>query len=104
MYWVNKLDINDPRFNKEIDLINPKITCPAIILADKRTARVSGRMIILIDSIITIKNINPIGQPKGTKCLKRLFIWCIAPYNIILVHNNNLKENETEIWLEAAIT
>ena len=52
-----------------MELINPKITCPAIILADKRTPKVIGRIKILTDSIITIKNIKPLGHPKGTKCL-----------------------------------
>lgn len=41
--------------------------CPAIILAINRTARVPGRIIFLIVSIITIKDIRAIGVPWGTR-------------------------------------
>jgi len=41
---------------------------PAIILADKRTARVPGRIIFLTVSIITINDIRAEGVPWGTKC------------------------------------
>lgn len=41
--------------------------CPAIILADKRTAKVRGRIILLVVSIRTIKGINPGGVLWGTK-------------------------------------
>ena len=40
---------------------------PAIILAVKKRARVKGRMIKLIDTIITINGINIKGVPKGIK-------------------------------------
>lgn len=40
---------------------------PAIILADKRTANVTGRINILINSITTIKGIKIFGVPKGTR-------------------------------------
>ena len=41
--------------------------CPAIILADSRTAKVPGRMTFLIVSIRTIKGIRGPGVPKGTR-------------------------------------
>lgn len=52
---------------------------PAIILAARRTARVRGRIIRLIDSMITIRGIKAPGVFSGTKwailklnCLKSL--------------------------------
>lgn len=41
--------------------------CPATILAESRIERVIGRIILLINSINTIKFINILGVPKGTK-------------------------------------
>ena len=41
--------------------------CPAIMLAANRTERVSGRIILLVISIKTIKGINTGGVPRGTK-------------------------------------
>ena len=43
--------------------------CPAKRLADIRTLRVIGRIINLIISIITIKGLNKLGHPWGTKCI-----------------------------------
>lgn len=42
--------------------------CPAIILADSRTANVPGRIIFLIVSMHTIKGMSAGGVPWGTKC------------------------------------
>jgi len=44
---------------------------PAIIFAVRRIDRVNGRIINLIDSIITINGIKINGVPCGVKCLKR---------------------------------
>lgn len=41
--------------------------CPAIILAVSRIDRVIGRMISLIDSIITINGISKVGVPCGVR-------------------------------------
>lgn len=50
--------------------------CPAIILAERRTAKVPGRITFLIVSIITIKGIRIAGVPWGTRwanmCLELL--------------------------------
>lgn len=46
---------------------------PAIIFAVRRIERVKGRIIRLIDSIITIKGISILGVPEGVKWIKRLF-------------------------------
>ena len=48
-------------------LLNLRRICPAIILAARRTDRVSGRIKFLIVSIITIKGQKRIGVFKGTK-------------------------------------
>lgn len=41
--------------------------CPAIMLAVKRMERVNGRMINLIDSMITINGIRINGVPMGVR-------------------------------------
>ena len=48
--------------------------CPAVIFAQSRTARVIGRIIWLIDSIMTINCDSIRGLDSGTKCLKNLFV------------------------------
>lgn len=60
---------------------------PAIILAVNRTAKVPGRIILLIVSIHTIKGINTLGVPWGTKWVNIWFVWLIHPYNINDIHN-----------------
>lgn len=69
--------------------------CPAIIFADSRIAKVKGRIINLIDSIITINGISKKGVPWGVKSEKRLFKKLIILYNIILIHifKDNDKQN-----------
>jgi hypothetical protein len=52
---------------------------PAIILADKRTAKVPGRIIFLIDSIKTIKGISRLGVLSGTRWANINFILLIHP-------------------------
>lgn len=47
---------------------------PAIILAVRRMAKVKGRIISLIDSMITIKGIKIIGVPWGVKWEKKSLI------------------------------
>lgn len=60
--------IEDP-----VEPSNDKSKCPAIILAVNRMAKVSGRIIKLINSMITIKGIKIGGVPRGVKWEKRLF-------------------------------
>ena len=45
---------------------------PATILAASRTDNVNGRIILLTNSITTMKGIRAYGVPKGTKCAKNL--------------------------------
>ena len=47
---------------------------PASILAVNRIARVHGRIMFLIDSIITIKFINTVGVFIGTKWINILLV------------------------------
>lgn len=56
---------------------------PLIMLAVKRTDRVIGRIIFLTVSIITIKKLNAIGEPIGTK-------WAITILNL-LINENKIK-------------
>jgi len=50
----------------EICLKRVNNKCPAIILADSRIAKVKGRIIFLVVSINTIKEVKGRGVPKGT--------------------------------------
>ena len=61
--------------------------CPAIMLAAKRTARVPGRIILLIVSIITINGIKAAGVLWGTRWANICFEWLIQPNNIKESHN-----------------
>lgn len=56
-----------------------KIRCPAIMLAESRTARVIGRITLLIVSIITMNGIKILGVLIGTKCANICFILLIHP-------------------------
>lgn len=62
------LEINCPE-----DPRRDKSKWPAIILAVSRIERVIGRIINLIDSIITINGINNVGVPWGVRWVRRLF-------------------------------
>jgi hypothetical protein len=73
--------------------------CPAIILADSRTAKVPGRIILLIVSINTINGIRTEGVPCGTKCANICFVLLIHPNIIKLSHKGRAKERVSVIWL-----
>lgn len=62
MFIRINLEINCPD-----DPSNDRSKWPAIILAVRRIERVIGRIISLIDSIITIKGIRGIGVPWGVR-------------------------------------
>lgn len=74
---------------------------PAIMFADSRIANVKGRIINLIDSIITINGINIKGVPWGVKCEKRLFKKLIILYIIILIHIFKDSDRQNLICLVA---
>lgn len=62
------LEINCPEDPK-----SDRSKWPAIMLAVSRIERVIGRIINLIDSIITMNGINNAGVPWGVKWVSRLF-------------------------------
>lgn len=83
---------------KALILINDKIICPAIILAARRTAKVSGRIIRLIVSINTINGIKTVGHPKGTRWANILLNFN-HPIIISLNHIGKAKEKVILICL-----
>lgn len=60
-------------------LIRVNNKCPAIIFAVNRTAKVPGRIILLIVSIQTIKGIKTPGVPWGTRCINICWVWFNHP-------------------------
>lgn len=72
---------------------------PAIIFAERRTARVPGRIIFLIVSIITIKGIKTEGVPWGTKWANICLELLIHPNNIKLNQRGKAKVRVRVIWL-----
>lgn len=67
--------------------------CPAIIFAVKRTARVPGRIRLLIVSMITMNGISMVGVPCGTRCSNIWLVFLIHPNNINLIHIGKAKVN-----------
>jgi hypothetical protein len=66
--WA-KIKIVTIIYDKELPVLPNNVSnkCPAIILAESRTAKVPGRITLLIVSINTIKGIKTEGVPCGTK-------------------------------------
>lgn len=60
--------------------------CPAIILAARRTAKVPGRIILLMVSITTMKGIRAAGVLWGTKWANMCLEWFTQPNNIKETH------------------
>lgn len=92
-------------FNKVNDSLEPvfpnrvKSKWPAIILAANRTAKVPGRIILLIVSISTINGIRMGGVPWGTKWANIWIVWLIHPYNMNLNHNGSARLRVIVKWL-----
>jgi len=63
--------------------------CPAIRLAVSRTQRVIGRIMFLVISITTIKDIKAIGVPWGNKWDSTNFVFWSQPNIIKLSHTDN---------------
>lgn len=81
-------------------LLNKVINkCPAIILAVNRTAKVPGRIILLIVSINTIKGIRIFGVPCGIIWVNICWVLLIHPYNINLNHKGNEIDKDNVKWL-----
>lgn len=75
--------------------------CPAIILAVSRIAKVKGRMINLIDSMITIKGIKINGVPEGVKWERKSLIKFIILNKIIPNHKVRDRDRQNLKCLEA---
>jgi len=73
--------------------------CPATILAIRRTAKVKGRIMFLIDSIRTIKGIRAPGVLWGTKWENICFIWLNHPKSMKATHNGRLRVRVRAMWL-----
>ena len=70
----------------------PKITCPAVILANSLTAKEIGRANWLIISIITINGIIKGGFPEGTSiALINFGPWILSPKTMLSVYTKTAK-------------
>lgn len=74
---------------------------PATILAIRRTAKVRGRIMFLIVSIITIKGIRAEGVLCGTKWANIYLVWLIQPKSIKANHRGRLRVKVRAMWLDA---
>lgn len=59
---INTVEMLDPVFPSKVI-----IKCPAIMLADRRIARVPGRIMFLIVSMHTMNGMSSEGVPDGTR-------------------------------------
>ena len=67
---------------------------PAIILAERRIDKVIGRIIRLMNSIITIKGIRIVGVFEGVRWEN---IWLVKfSHPKIIILNHRLKDNDKE--------
>lgn len=69
-------------------------------MAVNRIDRVIGRIISLINSIITINGIKIVGVFEGVRWVNIWLEKLIQPNNIILIHRINDKDIQNLIWLE----
>lgn len=72
---------------------------PAIMFAERRIAKVPGRIIFLIVSINTIKGINTVGVPWGIRWINICFVLFNHPNNINPNHRGRAKERVIVICL-----
>lgn len=71
------------------------------MLAVSRIERVMGRIINLINSIITINGIKIVGVFEGVRWENMRLEKLIHPNSIILVHRINDRDIQNLIWLDA---
>jgi len=81
------------------DLINVINRWPAIILAVSRIAKVPGRIVFLIVSIITKKGNKGVGALWGTRWANIWIVFLSQPNIINLIHKGNLRDKVNLIWL-----
>jgi len=72
--------------------------CPATILAERRIESVIGRMILLINSMMTIKFIRALGVPVGTVCANMCLVLLVQPKIIRPLHKERAVGNAIIIW------
>ena len=72
--------------------------CPAVIFAASRTDRVKGRIIWLTVSINTINWDKGRGVLKGTRCLKKWFVFFLNLKITNPNHNGKAKLKVKDIW------
>ena len=75
--------------NTKDDVIIPKITCPALILADKRKDKVIGRIYLLSVSTMDKKLAIGLGVFSGSKKAVKIFILVKIEIRINLNHIGN---------------
>lgn len=73
--------------------------CPAIIFAAKQILNVPGRIMFLINSIITINGIKILGVPWGTWWASMWFVLNVHPIIINLIHIGNDKDKFIDMCL-----
>jgi len=73
---------------------------PAIILAERRTVRVPGRITLLMVSIKTINGISKLGVLKGTKWANIWFMLLIQPNIMKANHKGAAKDKAKTRCLE----
>lgn len=96
----NGMDKKNMKLNfSEISLRRDNNKCPAIILADKRTANVNGRIRLLVVSIITIKEARARGVFIGTRWENMWLDLISQPKIINDIHLGKDKERLKVKWL-----
>ena len=98
---VSKIDALEPG-SLEVTKVISK--CPATIFAASRTDSVIGRIIFLTISINTIKGINTIGVPRGTKWAKKDLISKIIELPITAIHIGSAILKVKVKWAEEVKT
>lgn len=80
----------DAMIEFEIELANFSANaikmCPATMLAVSRTERVMGRIIFLVSSIRARAGIRAVGEPFGTMCARKFFVFLILLHRLIVIH------------------
>lgn len=71
--------------------MSPSITCPAVILAQRRRTSVKGRMRVEMISIQNKTNPNPTGAPVGTKWVKKEIFPREKKMDNLTINNEILK-------------
>jgi len=85
-------------------LVNPIRICPAVMLAQRRTERVMGRIIWLTVSITVMNWERGRGVDRGTICLKKDLVFKNIENKIKAVQKGKANLNENIICLVSVYT